>query len=68
MRKGRATAPSARQSTHALLRGEGRGLRNLGQEDARALDGGLDNWIAANGNEGERALACAPVGGDLGRL
>ncbi|MHB8118744.1 MAG: hypothetical protein ACYDHX_08465 [Methanothrix sp.] len=22
-----------------------------------AMDGGLDNWIAANGNEGERALA-----------
>ena len=21
------------------------------------MDGGLDNWIAANGNEGERALA-----------
>jgi hypothetical protein len=29
---------------------------------------GLDNWITANGNEGERALADMPAGGDFGRL
>ena len=47
-------------------------LRYFGQEDVRALDGGPDKWIAANGNEGERALAgepcCLPsIGGLLGR-
>jgi hypothetical protein len=46
----------------------GRALRYLGQKDARALDDGLDNWIAANGNKGERALADMSVGGALGRF
>jgi hypothetical protein len=39
------------------VRGEGWGLRYLGQVDFRVLEGGLDKWIATNGNEGERALA-----------
>lgn len=35
-------------------------MRYLGQEDVRALDDGPDKWIAANGNEGERAFAGEP--------
>ncbi|MEI6104738.1 MAG: hypothetical protein WCP70_12430 [Methanothrix sp.] len=57
--------PAAR--TRVLGRGDSRALRCIGQEDFMALKGGLDNWIAANGNEGERALPCqlcsAPKGG-----
>jgi 3-mercaptopyruvate sulfurtransferase SseA len=35
-------------------------LRYLGQEDVRVLDDGPAKWIAANGNEGERAFAGEP--------
>jgi len=35
-------------------------MRYLGQEDVRALDDGPAKWIAANGNEGERAFAGEP--------
>jgi hypothetical protein len=46
----------AQQLARVLGRGEDWALRRLGQEDARALDVGLENGISANGEEVERAL------------
>jgi hypothetical protein len=46
----------------------GLGLAQPGAGGRAGSDGGMDNWIAANGSEGGRALADMPVGGALGRL
>jgi hypothetical protein len=66
-----ATAPSARPGPTASKRARERrrlGPAVPGAGERAGSDGGLDNWIVANGNEGERALAGEPAGGALGRL